>query len=64
MKIVQTWTQNGPSSAGGYSVTIKYIYSSYNKSEIDDVIKKLPKGMIVMDTDKTERMYPLKEIKI
>lgn len=63
MKIVQTWTQNEPSSAGGYSVTIKYTYSSHNKSEIDDVIKKLSKGMIVMDTDKTERMYPLSDIK-
>lgn len=59
MKIVQTWTQNEPSSAGGYSVTIKYIYSSSNKSDIDDIIKKLSRSMVVIDTDKQDRRVKL-----
>lgn len=59
MKIVQTWTQNEPSSAGGYSITIKYVYSSFNKSDIDDIIKKLPRGMVIIDTDKPDRRVKL-----
>ena len=62
MKIVQTWKRNTPSSSGGYSITVKYTYSSFNPSEIEEVEKKLPKGMIVIDTDKPERMYPNESI--
>ena len=58
MKITQSWRENAPNSAGGYGVTISYTYSSNIKSEIDEIIKKLPKGMIVIDTDKTQRTYP------
>lgn len=56
MKITQSWTRNTPSSAGGYSITVTITYSSVNKGEIDDLEKKIPKGMIVMDTDKSQRM--------
>lgn len=63
MKIFQTWTRNTPSSADGYSITVKYTYSSPNPAEIDEIEKKLPKGMVVIDTDKLQRMYPLPEIK-
>lgn len=62
MRVIQTWTRNTPSSAGGYSITVSTTYSSFNVSEIDDIEKKLPKGMLVMDTDKPQRMYPLNEI--
>ena len=55
MKIVQTWTRNTPSSAGGYSITVKITYSSNIKGEIDELEKKIPKGMIVMDTDEPDR---------
>lgn len=61
MKIVQTWKRNTPSSAGGYSITVTYTYSSFNPDEIDEIAKKLPKGMIIMDTDKPQRIYPLKK---
>ena len=43
----------------GYSLTVTYVYSSKYLHEIEDVERKLPKGMIVMDTDKTNRIYPL-----
>jgi len=56
MKVTQTWERNTPSSEGGYSITVKTTYSSFNPFEIDDIEKKLPKGMIVIDTDKPQRM--------
>lgn len=62
MKILQTWKRNTPSSAGGYSITVSYTYSSSNPNEIDEIIKKLPKGMIIMDTDNPQRIYPLKKV--
>ena len=62
MKILQTWTRNEPSSAGGYSITVKYTYSSNNKSEIDAIEEKLPKGFLMMDTDEQRRIYPLKDL--
>ena len=55
MKVTQTWTRNTPSSAGGYSITVKTTYSSCNPAEIDQIEKKLPKGMVVIDTDKPDR---------
>ena len=64
MKIVQSWKRNNPSSAGGYSITVTYTYSSFNPSEIDELEKKLPKGMLVMDTDHPTRIYPVKEVKM
>ena len=45
----------------GYSLTVTYVYSSKYQHEIDDVEKKLPKGMLIMDTDKPQRMYPLEQ---
>jgi len=55
MKIVQTWVRNTPSSTGGYSITIKYTYSSSNPAEIDEIEKKLPKGMLIIDTDEPDK---------
>lgn len=55
MKVTQTWKRNTPSSAGGYSITVTTTYSSFNQYEIDEIEKKLPKGMIVLDTDKPDR---------
>ena len=63
MKVTQTWERNTPSSAGGYSITVKTTYSSFNPFEIDNIEKKLPKGMIVMDTDKPQRTYPREDIR-
>lgn len=64
MKIYQSWKRNDPSSAGGYSITVTYTYSSFNLNEIDELEKKLPKGMLVMDTDYPKRIYPVKEVKM
>lgn len=45
-----------PSTMGGESITVTIVYSSFIKGEIDDLEKKMPKGMLVMDTDKPQRM--------
>jgi len=55
MKVTQSWKRNMPSSAGGYSITVSITYSSNCKSEIDEIEKKLPKGMIMLDTDEPDR---------
>lgn len=60
MKVTQTLVRNAPSSAGGYSITVKTTYSSNIKSEIDEIEKKMPKGMLVMDTDKPQRLVDVK----
>lgn len=64
MKIYQSWKRNNPSSEGGYSITVMHTYSSFNPSEIDELEKKLPKGMLVIDTDHPTRIYPVKEVKM
>lgn len=61
MKITQTWKRNTQSSEGEYSITVAYTYSSFNPSKIDEIEKKLPNGMLIMNTDKPKKMYPLKE---
>ena len=59
MKATISWTRNTPSSAGGYSISITTTYSSFNPADIDEIEKRLPNGMIAMDTDEPQRMYPL-----
>ena len=51
MKVTQTWKRNMPSTLGGESITLKTVYSSFDKQEIDDLEQKMPKGMIVMDSE-------------
>lgn len=60
MKIYQSWKRNTPTT-DGYSLTVTYVYSSKYLHEIEDVEKKLPKGVIVMDTGKPEQTYPLEQ---
>ena len=59
MKITQSWKRDTPTT-DGYSLTVTYVYSSKYLHEIEAVENKLPKGMIIMDTDKPKRIYPLK----
>ena len=61
MKITESWKRNPPTTEGGYSLTVTYTYSSKYLYEIEEVEKKLPKGMVVMDTDKPTRLFPLKQ---
>lgn len=49
MKITQSWKRNTPTT-DGYSLTVTYVYSSKYFHEIEDVEKKLPKGIIIMET--------------
>lgn len=51
MKVIQSWHRNEPSSAGGYSITVAITYSSQSKAEIEELEKKLPHGMLVMNTE-------------
>ena len=53
MRITQTWKRNTPTT-GGYSLTVTYVYSSKYLHEIEEVEKKLPNGMIVMNTDEPD----------
>jgi len=60
MKITQTWKRNMPTT-DGYGLTVTYVYSSKYLHEIEAVEKKLPNRIIIMDTDKPQRMYPLEQ---
>lgn len=63
MKIVQSWKRNYPTTDAQYGLTITYIYSSNCLSEIERIEKSLPKGILVMDTDKPQRLFPLESRK-
>ena len=60
MKLTQSWKRNTPTT-DGYSLTVTYVYSSHDLHEIEEVEKKLPRGTLVMDTDKPNRIYPLEQ---
>ena len=49
MKVTQTWKRNMPSTVAGESITLTIVCSSFNREEIDDLEKKMPKGMIVAE---------------
>lgn len=61
MKITQSWKRNAPTT-DEYSLTVTYVYSSHYLHEIEEVEKKLPRGILVMDTDKPNRIYPEEDI--
>jgi len=54
MKITQSWKRNMPTT-DGYSLTVTYVYSSKYLHEIEEVEKKLPVGIVIMNTDKPQR---------
>ena len=54
MKIYQRWKRNEPDSVVGESITVTITYCSFKREEIDELQKKMPNGMLVMDTDKKE----------
>ena len=56
MKICESWKRNVPDTAGGESITVTIIYSSFDKAEIDELEKSLPAGMLVMNTDKKDKV--------
>lgn len=55
MQITETWTRNAPNTICGESITQTIIYSSFEKSEIDDLEMKMPKGMTISSTDCNEK---------
>jgi len=52
MKIYQSWKRNEPSSMTGESITLTTVYTSFKKAEIDDLERKMPKGMLIMGDEK------------
>lgn len=62
MKIYESWKRNKPDSVSGESITVTITYSSFNKNEIDEFEKTLPKGILVMGTKpKTSDILKKKE---
>ena len=55
MKITQTWRRNPPSTISGDSITVTTTYYSFNKQEIDDLERGLPTGILMMDSEKTDK---------
>ena len=53
MKVTQTWKRNMPTTLQGESITLTTVYSSFDKSEIDDLEKNMPKG--IMQTEYKDR---------
>ena len=51
MKITQSWKRNSPSSISGESITLTIVYSSFDRTEIDELEQKMPNGMLVMTFD-------------
>ena len=41
-------------STDGYSITVSYTYSSVHPEEIEEIEKKLPKGIIIAETGEVE----------
>lgn len=57
MKIIQTWKRNNHSILFGESITLVINYSSFNKTEIDELEKKMPIPMMtIMETKEKEEM--------
>lgn len=54
MKVIQTWKRNLPSTLQGESITLTTVYSSFDKSEIDDLEQKMPKGIMVTEDGKDD----------
>ena len=54
MKIYQSWKRNEPSTSSGESITVTIVYTSFDMSEIDELEKKMPKGMLVMGDEEHE----------
>ena len=52
MKIYYTWNRSEPDTINGEKLTITITYCGFDKNEIDEIEKKLPKGMVFMDTNK------------
>ena len=49
MKMYQSWKRNEPSTVSGESITVTITYSSFDKSEVDELEKRMPVGIISAD---------------
>ena len=47
MKVTQMWKRNNPSTGCGESITLTTVYSSFDKNEIDELEKMMPKGIMI-----------------
>ena len=55
MKVTQTWKRNNPSTLIGDSITLTTVYSSFDKSEIDNLEQNMWKGRMVQSEDIEDR---------
>ena len=55
MKIYQSWKRNKPDTQSGESITVTITYCSFNANEIDELQEQMPKGLLIMDTDKMKQ---------
>jgi hypothetical protein len=62
MKITQSWKRNTPTT-DGYGLTVTYIYTSKYLHEIEEIERKLPKGIIIMDTQLETNLQPKASLK-
>jgi hypothetical protein len=62
MKIMQSWKRNTPTT-DGYGLTVTYIYTSKYLHEIEEIERKLPKGIIIMDTQLETNLQPKASLK-
>jgi hypothetical protein len=44
-----------PTTFSGESITLTIVYTSFDKAEIDELEKKMPNGILIMDDKKQER---------
>ena len=56
MKITQCWKRNIPTTATGESLTFTMIYSSFDKMEIDELERNVPKGTIISEAEKSSKL--------
>lgn len=59
MIVYQSWYRNKQTPIDGDSITAIYRYTSFNKSEIDELEQTLPKGgLLVIDMNTGKQIYP------
>lgn len=51
MKITQSWYRCEPNTISGESIVLTIVFSSHNKAEIDELHEKMPKGVLIGDTE-------------
>lgn len=62
MKAIQSWRRNPPSTMSGESITVVTTYTSFDKSEIDELEKMFPKGWMITEMPEGKKNTLLRKI--